>query len=221
MRTGSNCSPLDPPVLLPPTAFLARLCALLLIVAVALPTVVQAQPTITTSLGGCTIDAPEEFRSINDRQSVIETATEPVIMRMKLLQNADGSDAIMIAYCDYSEDILSGFEEDSNRVLEAMFDSARAGGLRNVAKSKLLSEKKMTLNGLPGRSIRFQGRSEATSTERGIMIYARFDYYMAAPRLYQIGYITSRRANLERKGIQAMFAGASITPPAAASESEP
>jgi|GEM_PF-1665813 len=170
-----------------------------------------SDPTVISSKSGrYALKIPAGFGPGYEQQVPIQTAVGQVMMNMTLAQSADQKNAVMVAYCDYPETIFTQIKGDRNVAINAMFDSARAGGLRNVQNSKLISEKKIELSGLPGRSIIFSGEAQGTP------IHARFDYYIDAPRLYQLGYITADSASMNSEPIRQMFASLQLTPSPAA-----
>lgn len=165
-----------------------------------------AQQTISSTAGRYSVDLPAGFGAVKEQQQPVQTQVGSVVMNMQLAQTDDGNNAVMTAYCDYPEVIFNSLTVNREAAINAMFDSARAGGLRTVQRSNLISETKIELHGLPGRSIVFSGLSQ------GKKIYGRFDYYIDVPRLYQIGYVTMDSASVESKPIRVMFSSFTVRP---------
>lgn len=171
----------------------------------------SGDPTVISSkVGRYAIKVPSNFGPAQEQQQPVQTQVGSVMMNMQLAQTADGNNAVMVAYCDYPEAIFNQLKVNKETAVNAMFDSARTGGLRNVQDSKLISEKKIELHGLPGRSIVFSGSSQ------GKPIHARFDYYIDVPRLYQVGYITTDSASVNSPAVAQMFSSLEVTPSPAA-----
>lgn len=179
--------------------------SLILLALLATTSLAHAQRLTSSEEGRWSLQLPASFTAAPERKVPMSTQIGEVTMNLTMAQSPDGNNLVMVAYCDYPEAI---FSMGSSKVvtINKMLDSARDGGLRNVPKAKLISEKKTQLNGLPGRSIVFSGSSQ------GKKVYARFDYYIDVPRLYQIGYITTSRASIESAPVRTMFASLALRP---------
>ncbi|HVZ37991.1 MAG TPA: hypothetical protein VHI13_01845 [Candidatus Kapabacteria bacterium] len=79
-----------------------------------------------------------------------------------------------------------------------ILDGAREGALENM-QATLESERTLSLEGHPGRSIRFTARKNEQ------VMYGRFDYYLVGTRLYQVGFIGSSAASVESQPVASYF----------------
>jgi len=103
-----------------------------------------------------------------EQKNSVKTAIGPIEFHMFIYERDPNSD-YMVGYNDYPEGMMK--KADSDKVL----DGARDGAVKNV-KGKLESEKKITLDGHPGR--------EFVATAEGLKVRDRF--YLVNDRLYQI-----------------------------------
>jgi hypothetical protein len=120
----------------------------------------------------------------------INTAIGEIMMYTYM--TTDDKGAAMIAYVDYPTEAFEGAS------LDAMLDSARAGAMRNL-NAKVTKQTKITIDGHPGRSVYFTGKSN------GLKLYGRFDYYLVTPRLFQVGYLSINAKDVNTAKIKAYF----------------
>lgn len=86
----------------------------------------------------------------------------------------------------------------TDELKEKMLDGAKEGALKNM-NATLEDEQVISLEGNPGRSLRFVTENE------GQQMRGRFDYYMVKNRLYQIGYIAIAEDALNSDNVQGYF----------------
>lgn len=150
----------------------------------------SAQDTFTSQEGGFSVAFPDGYPSPKVDSSDVSTRIGALKMYTFLAERNDA--ACMVAYSDYPEDAFDGAS------VSALLDSARNGALNNV-NGKLIKQKSITINGHPGRSVYFRGKSGGTT------IYGRFDYYLVEPRLYQIGYMALRQKSIDTREVKNYF----------------
>jgi len=177
----------------------------LLLVLLAGAPLASAQRMVGSAVGRWAIQFPSGLSTQGEQPMRIPTQIGEVVMHMTMAQDSGGSRMMMVAWCDYPATV---FENGGSREEEIgrMFDSAREGGLRNIQNARLLSEEKIDLDGLPGRSIRFVGTMQEQP------VYARFDYYIDVPRLYQVGYIAMEEASVGSGDVRRSFTSFTVTP---------
>ncbi len=160
-----------------------------LLVSAIAPVRAQAPGDVTSSDG--------RFHAVFPMSTAPSMSTAPVNtaigeITMYTYMATDDRSAAMIAYVDYPTEAFEGAS------VEAMLDSARAGAMRNLH-GKVTKQSKITIDGHPGRSVYFTGKSS------GMTLYGRFDYYLVAPRLYQVGYLSSKAKDVSTPNIKAFF----------------
>ncbi len=140
--------------------------------------------------GSFTAQFPEGFPTPTESSTKVPTAVGnlDMITYMSTSTNA----ACMIAYADYPNKAFAGTN------LETMLDSTRSGAMQKI-NGEVTKEEKITLNGHPGRSVYFSGSAG------GQTIHGRFDYYIVKPRLFQVGYMSAEKADLESPSVAAFF----------------
>ncbi|MBS1910425.1 MAG: hypothetical protein JST22_00440 [Bacteroidetes bacterium] len=99
---------------------------------------------------------------------------------------------------------LIGYNDFKGATIDSMLelrilDGAREGALENM-QATLEGERTLSLEGHPGRSIRF------TTRKNDQVMYGRFDYYMVGTRLYQVGFIGGSAASVESQPVASFFA---------------
>ncbi len=126
----------------------------------------------------------------------LETAVGKLDMKVFTATKGQGS-VFMTAYIDYPE---NAFEAGT----EKMLDGAREGALKNL-NGKVDRQESVTLDGNPGRSMTFTGKTG------GMDVYGRVDYYIVKPRLYQILFLSQDKAMVEDASITTAFGTFKIT----------
>jgi len=168
----------------------ARRGIVFLLIAFATTAGLHGQSSITSSEGGFAAIFPTATQPERS-SSPIETDVGQI--EMVTFMATEGDFASMVAYSDYP------IAEIQSRHVDAMLDSAREGALRNL-NGRLIRQRRISIDGHPGRSIFFRGKSQ------GFTIYGRFDYYVVSARLYQVGYITTRQKDVDARKTKAFFA---------------
>jgi len=164
--------------------------ALATFVLVVASTTLQAQNPYTSEEGGFRVAFPSGFPDPNVDSKDVETKIGTIQMKTFLTEQPNA--ACMVAYSDYPAESFEGAST------QALLDSARNGALSNVG-GKLIKQRNITINGYPGRSIYFRGKSGSST------VFGRFDYYLVQPRLYQVGYMTLRQKDIDAKKVKAYF----------------
>lgn len=140
--------------------------------------------------GRFSVEFPAGFT--DPAENVVEVEIPGGTLPMTMYTASKGAtSAYLVAFLDYPEE---SFEQG----IESMLDGAREGALKNM-NATLESQKSITLNGHPGRSITFAGFS---GEQR---VYGRIDYFIAKPRLYQVLYLTSSKTKVNAPEITACF----------------
>lgn len=85
-----------------------------------------------------------------------------------------------------------------------MLEGAKEGAISNM-NATLQSEEEMTIDGHPGRSIRF------TTDNEGTTLRGRMDYYMVENRLYQVGFIEIANNSLDGAPVKGYFNSFKLT----------
>lgn len=156
----------------------------------------HAQDTYTSRAGGFAVAFPNGYP--NPRVDSSEVSTQIGSLTMYTFLTEQASSACMVAYSDYPEEAFEGAN------MKALLDSARNGALNNV-RGKLIRQKKISINGNPGLSVYFRGKSGATT------IYGRFDYYIVTPRLYQIGFMALSQKEVDARNVKTYFSSFRLT----------
>lgn len=139
---------------------------------------------------------PEGFA--NPQESTMPLTTAVGTLNMKVFTAAKGDAAVfMTAYVDYPEEAFANGTD-------VMLDGAREGAMKNL-NGTVDRQESITLDGNPGRSVTFSGKSQ------GIDVYGRVDYYIAKPRLYQILYLSQSKDGLDDESIKNGFSSFAIT----------
>lgn len=158
--------------------------------------VAYAQKLYSSADGGFMVAFPTGYPSPQADSSEVPTQIGALTMHTFLTEQAGA--ACMVAYSDYPESAFEGAN------VKALLDSARNGALNNV-RGKLIKQKKISINGHPGLSVYFRGKSGSTT------IFGRFDYYIVAPRLYQIGFMALSQKEVDKPAVKAYFSSFQLT----------
>jgi hypothetical protein len=156
---------------------------------------------VKSEAGGFTAQLPEGFPQANESTTKVPTAVGNLDMVTYMATNTNA--ACMIAYADYPSKAFAKTD------LEVMLDSTRSGAMQKI-NGEVTKEEKITLNGHPGRSVYFSGSSS------GQTLHGRFDYYIVKPRLYQVGYMSAEKGDLESPSVAAFFKSFALSDTAAA-----
>ncbi len=174
--------------------------------------VTSVQPPIRAYMhraGNSPAPAPPDTHSFVSREGRFSIALPDGYSRPKLEVNDVASDmgaiklymymsirssegACLVGYSD-----IKGVQL-TDELRQKMLDGAREGALNNM-NATLDSETPTTLEGNPGRIVRF------TAEKDGQKIRGRFDYYLVNNRLYQVGFIAIAQDALEQESISAFF----------------
>lgn len=146
--------------------------------------------------GRFSVRIPVGFSSPEESTVPLETAVGKLDMKVFTAVKGAGA-VIMAAYIDYPEEAFAAGTEK-------MLDGARDGALKNL-NGKLSSQKSITLLGHPGRSITFSG------TSAGTKLFGRVDYFIVKPRLYQLLYISQKKADVGTTAIKNAFSSFTLT----------
>lgn len=93
----------------------------------------------------------------------------------------------------------------NDELRNTLLDGAKDGALKNM-NATVGSEKNISLDGNPGRSMEF------TADNEGQAMHGRFDYYLVGNRLYQVGFIGITEGALEDTDVLNYFASFKVTP---------
>jgi hypothetical protein len=107
-----------------------------------------------------------------ENKQTFPTDAGPVEATLYMLESDGGDVAYLMGFNDFPADLVA--QSDPN----TMLDGARDGAVKNVG-GKLLEEKKITINGYPGREIKVSAQGENGEN----IVYARV--YLVKNRLYQ------------------------------------
>jgi hypothetical protein len=161
--------------------------ALTLLIAAALPTIAaraSASPAVsqpapaaglipyTSKEGAFSAKLPAEPKTSSED---IDTAIGKVALHMFTVETNNGNDAYMIEYSDFS------VVPSANDAVDAAIN-----GQVGSFKGKITADKKVTLNGWPGRSVTIEG-PDATCYSTA---------YMAGKRLYQVMFVMMKGETL-------------------------
>jgi len=159
---------------------------------------ISAQPNPIAGLipfvskeGGFSVKMPGEPKASAED---IDTAVGKVALHMFTVETNSGNDAYMIEYSDFS------IVPDAASAIDAAIN-----GQVGSFKGKITADKKVTLNGWPGRTVTIEG-PEATSLSSA---------YMAGNRLYQVMFVMVKGETLP-PDVSEYFASFLITKSASA-----
>jgi hypothetical protein len=145
---------------------------------------------LASDQGEFSVKIPEGFSNPEESTMPLETAAGK--LNMKVFTSSKGEGAVfMTAYIDYPDSAFRNGEE-------TMLDGAREGALKNL-NGQVVRQESKTLDGNPGRSVTFTGKSGATD------VFGRVDYYLVKPRLYQVLFLSQTKEMVDDPGISASF----------------
>jgi hypothetical protein len=127
-------------------------------------------------------------------ESVSPMSTENGSVDLKMYTSGSGSTAAMVAFANMEGKIeMEGHET-------AMLDGARDNVLKTMNGALLKKEKSITIDGHPGRRILI-----SMKPGRGIKLYGRLEMYLVDPIMYQVMYVSDKRASLESPAVNDFF----------------
>lgn len=126
-------------------------------------------------------------------ESISPMATPNGNVDLKMYSSTLGSSAAMVAFANMDGKLeMEGKEK-------AMLDGARDNVLKTMNGALLKKEKAIMIDGHPGRRLLMSMKSG------GIKLYGRLEMYMAAPMMYEVMYVTDKRAALESATVNDFF----------------
>ena len=131
------------------------------------PTPLVWQP-FTPAQGGFTISMPDKPKA-----DVLSTNTAVGVIDLNIFLIEMDDSAYIVSYADYPESLVR------NNNTDVMLDGARDGAVANVD-GKLLAERRITLQGYPGRELLVEAQS------KGVQGLVRARVYLVGRRLYQM-----------------------------------
>jgi hypothetical protein len=137
--------------------------------------------------GRFSVSLPPGFSEFESNKNTQPTAVGPI--ELTILQSENSRGALVAGYSDYPVASFKG------RTPQQMFQGARDGALKNV-NGTLEKEENIAVQGRPGLAIYGSGNEG---------VYFLFKIILDKPRLYQIGFISKDRAELDKADIQAYF----------------
>lgn len=129
--------------------------------------------------GRFSIMLPPEYPRPKLEVTTIKSDDGPIKLRMYSSMNSEQG-LCLIGYCDFNGASI----DDELRA--KILDGAKEGALENM-QATLESDSAITVDGRPGRSIRFSAQKNSET------MYGRFDYFLVGIRLYQIGFLSLTR----------------------------
>jgi hypothetical protein len=159
-----------------------------------------SKPTGTTSdSSGVVYNSPDDRFSITlppgFSQFTAQHRTQPTAVgnvELNILQSENSRGGCLLGYSDFPEASFQG------RTPQKMLEDGRDGALRNIS-GTLEKQENLTVQGKTGIGVYGSGSSG------GKTFYVRFNFILDKPRAYQIGYLSSDRAELDKPDIQAYF----------------
>ena len=160
----------------------------------------------------CQSTRPVEVKSADGRFSVwFPPGFQPPKYETKALMEGDQSlplhtvavesdeSVCLVAYSDYPAQLFELM--DSQTILESVLDGAM-GQLNGVVER----HESLVIQGMPAVSVLF------TATKAGQKTYGRYVYLVVRPRLYQVGFVSGNRAEIEKPAINQFFQSFQSTP---------
>ncbi|MBS1911712.1 MAG: hypothetical protein JST22_06985 [Bacteroidetes bacterium] len=146
----------------------------------------------TSKEGKFTVKYPDGFTMSSNSESTmpLETAVGKLDMKVNTAMKGAG-EVMMTAYIDYPD---KAFDAG----IPVMLDGAQDGAMKNLG-GTVEHREDITLDGNPGRSLTFSGKSSGTD------VYGRVDYYIVKPRLYQILYLSDKKDGVSSDPVKAAF----------------
>jgi hypothetical protein len=142
--------------------------------------------------GKFSIVVPAGFTSPSETVSPMSTPSGNV--DLKMYSATSGNTAAMFAFADMNGKLdMKGKEK-------VMLDGARDNVLKTMNGALLKKEKSITIDGHPGRRILI-----SMKPGRGIKLYGRLEMYLVDPIMYQVMYVSDKRASLESPAVNDFF----------------
>lgn len=141
---------------------------------------------------------PKELNAPERSEQPVETDAGEIVMVQVVASSHDGNTAAMIMYGAYPEEAFEG--KTSSKMLDDIRDGAMKSG-----EAKLAKEENYSFNGKPARRCFF---NVMMGEQKG---YARFDFILAKPALYQVAFISMKKATVLKKSTQDFFKSFKIT----------
>lgn len=146
--------------------------------------------------GNFSIQIPEGYSEPELQSSDVDSEIGDIKLHLYMSVNTEG--VCLIGYSDINLEITDELKND-------MLEGAKEGAITNMG-ATLQSEEDISIDGHPGRSIRFTTESE------GIPMRGRIDYYMVKNRLYQVGFIETGNGSMDRVTVQNYFKSFKLAP---------
>jgi hypothetical protein len=164
----------------------------LLLLSFGVPSVASAQKgsKINAKKEKFTITMPKSFGTPKRSSEPLESDAGPITMITYSAANERG--ACMVMYGAFPEGSFDG------RTSEQILDAARDSAMANMG-ATLAKQEDYTVDGHPARSCYY------TAVTEGTPVYARFDYILVQPALYQVAYVAMNAEDLESSDIVAYF----------------
>lgn len=143
----------------------------------------------TSDDGKFSIQIPDGYSEPELQSSDVDSEIGDIKLHLYMSVNTEG--VCLIGYSDINMEITDDLKSD-------MLEGAKEGAISNMG-ATLQSEEDISIDGHPGRSIRFTTESE------GIPMRGRIDYYMVDNRLYQVGFIETGNNSMDRANVQNYF----------------
>jgi hypothetical protein len=122
-----------------------------------------------SKVGKCAVSMPG---TPTENKQTFDTEAGPVEAYLYMLETDSGDVAYLMGFNDFPADLVAQSDP------QVMLDGARDGAVRNVG-GKLLEEKKISINGHPGRYIKVSAPGDNGEN----LVFARV--YLVKNRLYQ------------------------------------
>jgi hypothetical protein len=163
------------------------------IAAVARPVTAMPEGEFRSEEGRFSITLPAGFSEPSESVSPMPTAGGDVDLKMYSATALSGNSAAMFAFANMEGKLeMEGHET-------AMLDGARDNVLKAM-NGTLIKEKQITIDGHPGRSLVLSMKQPGVPK-----LYSRIDMYMVDPIMYQVMYVSDKKASLDSKAITSYF----------------
>ncbi|MCE7934922.1 MAG: hypothetical protein DYG96_10055 [Chlorobi bacterium CHB2] len=141
---------------------------------------------------------PADLSAPQRSEQPVATEVGNINMVQVVSSSADGNTAAMVMYGAYPD---AAFEA---KTTAKMLDDIRDGAMKS-GEAKLDKQEDYDFNGKPARRCFFNVNMG------GQQGYARFDFILSKPALYQVAYISTSKANVESAAAQDYFNSFKIT----------
>lgn len=154
----------------------------------------------TSNAGRFSVALPDGYPAMS--LEVSDVPSELGELKLYMYTSVDSEHGVcLVGYSDVKTITMS------DGVKQEMLEGAQEGALSNM-NATLVSEEEITLDGNPGRSIRFISETEEMN------LRGRMDYYIVGRRMYQVGFIEIADGALESDGVSDYFASFKLIPTA-------